>query len=540
MNFLEFIKNDINAKKTFISTLPKTTKTQIKKYNENVESMLTKYNEYKASVRKYIEIKSNSFNIKSKEKDASSIESKIIDTEYAKKMFNTMNTFFEKIGFDELLYKIDNCNDFNFKSLNEMINEFLDKFALAGIKIEDSDFKYTSYVYEYMSEFIIERNKKDSNYEKLSQTFENIYWANPELIKHIELNFRKLCKKYRKDFDNYIDRTKKEITEKHGIKTYEDANEKLNALYLELDKIKEETVSDIIELSKNGKIDMNSYFEDSKMRQNLFNTIVINPIDFNNKDVSAKFYDTIYKLKKSLTEYTNYIKIIPLINAFKGEYSKEINNDKKDLDRNLKEIEKVIDDKENKLEKTNKKIYGSKFSIFESRNEEEIKQLKIDSVIQANELVKLYNDYEKEFFKVKILSNINKFSTISDLLKIYYSLDYFKKSSIKNTFKMEDYNSTIEFSKDINEFILEPNNVIMNSSSLFEEENIAKIIINRYRLENINLSEDAFTEDDVKALLSNIEMIIRINKIENSETTVDKIWFIGEVEKIKRTDQITN
>ena len=45
-NFLEFIEKDIDAKKTLISTMPTKTKTNKKKFNENINLMLEKYEEY--------------------------------------------------------------------------------------------------------------------------------------------------------------------------------------------------------------------------------------------------------------------------------------------------------------------------------------------------------------------------------------------------------------------------------------------------------------------------------------------------------------
>ena len=45
-----------------------------------------------------------------------------------------------------------------------------------------------------MSAFLDVRNKKTKNYDKVGEVFEQIYWINPELIEHIELNFRKLIK----------------------------------------------------------------------------------------------------------------------------------------------------------------------------------------------------------------------------------------------------------------------------------------------------------------------------------------------------------
>ena len=55
-----------------------------------------------------------------------------------------------------------------------------------------------------MSAFLDVRYSTDKNYAKLSETFEKIYWVNPDIIRHIELNFRKLIRIHSKKFNEYI------------------------------------------------------------------------------------------------------------------------------------------------------------------------------------------------------------------------------------------------------------------------------------------------------------------------------------------------
>ena len=189
-NFLNFIEKDIATKKTQIQALPIKTKTNIKKFNETITSFETKYEEYRSSVRNYLVAKSRSFEKIDSETDKikEQINNKVIELEQVKFLLNPFNTYVEKMGFDILLYQLSNYEVFNFNSLNEIINNFLDKFELAGIKLTKNDFDYTCYVHEYMSSFLQIRYSPEKNYDKLSEIFEKIYWANPDIIKHIELN----------------------------------------------------------------------------------------------------------------------------------------------------------------------------------------------------------------------------------------------------------------------------------------------------------------------------------------------------------------
>ena len=58
------------------------------------------------------------------------------------------------------------------------------------------------------------------------------------------------------------------------------------------------------------------------------------------------------------------------------------------------------------------------------------------------------------------------------------------------------------------------------------------MIVNKYRLVNINIIDDNLSSGDINSIISNIENVLRINEIEKSNLSVEKIWFITEVEKI--------
>ena len=85
-----------------------------------------------------------------------------------------MNSFKEKMGLDNLLYDIHNYSNFAFDEINEIIKKLIEVFRTAGIELKASDFKYTYYVNEYMTEFFT----CNGNYSEISDTFEKIYWYN--------------------------------------------------------------------------------------------------------------------------------------------------------------------------------------------------------------------------------------------------------------------------------------------------------------------------------------------------------------------------
>ena len=66
-NFLDFINEDIETKRTLLTTLPTKTNTNKKKFNETLDSMIKKYDTYAASVRNYMLAKSRSFALKNED-----------------------------------------------------------------------------------------------------------------------------------------------------------------------------------------------------------------------------------------------------------------------------------------------------------------------------------------------------------------------------------------------------------------------------------------------------------------------------------------
>ena len=185
-NFLEFINKDIDGKRVYIDTLPTKTKTNKKKFNETLEEFSEKYKEYEKTVFKYLTIKAKSFDLKEEKSSSEKLKNKVEELEHAKFLLNPANTYLEKMGFDTLLFQLNNYYTLNFKSLNVIINSFLDKFESAGINLQGKDFNYTCYVCEYMTSYLEVRASKTKDYTHVSEIFEQIYWLNPDIIQHIE------------------------------------------------------------------------------------------------------------------------------------------------------------------------------------------------------------------------------------------------------------------------------------------------------------------------------------------------------------------
>ena len=529
-SFLDFITNDIEAKKTLLSSMPINNKTNVKKYNEKIASIYENYEYYKDSVLKYLKAKSESFECEDDTTNTEELMKQFEEYKHMKFILNPMNSFKEKMGLDDLLYDIHNYSNFTFNEINEIITKLINKFKTAGINLKSSDFKYTYYVNEYMTEFF----SSNGDYSKLSQVFEQIYWYNPNIIEHIELNFRKLINKNQKNFEEYISHEQHTLLNKNGFKTYEEFISALKKKYEELVNSNDESLADIIEMAKKSEIEINNYFEDSKFRTATYSGLTINEIDYSDEDSMNKLLSTLRRLRVNVLEYGNYLKFVPLFNYFKEKYEKqdsvEANNSA------LKNIDNQINTKESKLESVNGKIFNDKkggFSLFKKDNSESLKNLKIESLKIAKELYDLYYQKEKLTFENKIISLKNdSLLLISDVVRLYYSYNFFKRETFEKVFELGTYNEIIDLCDEFDEFASNPTNIIINGINTFEEADVASVICNKYRLENINLEIADLDEDSLVALKNKIDFIFRIYKIEHSNLSVEKIWFIVQVGKI--------
>lgn len=539
-NFNEFITKDIEAKKTLIATIPTKTKTNKRKFNQTLEDIIDTYEDYKSNIKNYLIAKARKLDIEEEKQNIERLKSKIVDLEHLKFLLNPSNTYFEKMSFDGLLYKMNNFNTFNFDSLNEIINEFLDKFELVGISLKANDFDYTCYVHEYMSAFLDVRYHVSKNYNKVSEIFEQIYWVNPELINHIELNFRRLIKNNEKKFESYIVSLQKDVMNKNSISDYASCLEKLQSAYVDLNLADIESISEIIDGAKKGEINVEQYFEDNKSRIAAFSSLVSDSIDITIPKEMDKICKSLDKLRLNIGEYQNYLEFKPLFDYFKEEFVDSISKidvkEKESKDsktvRESKKIEDEITKKEAELNKLNKKIFGGRPGLFEFKNDIDLNRLKRESVAIANELYQIHKKHDSEVFKDKIMEVLSQTMVISDLLNLYYSYDYFKKITLQNVFNLKSYDSVVKYSDNFDLFAMNPTNIITLGVPVFKEINIPEIIANKYRLNNVKIIEDDLSEDNLSAMINKILLILRVNNINNSDISIEELWFLAEVERI--------
>ena len=141
------------------------------------------------------------------------------------------------------------------------------------------------------------------------------------------------------------------------------------------------------------------------------------------------------------------------------------------------------------------------------------------------ELSKFYN---------KIYLDIKDNSTIYEILELansYYN--YLTQIMIENDNKITQEKMD-ELIKELDEFLKSPYNNIINNVTILEENDIAMIIKDRYKLLNFNIEKEDFSTKNTNNLIKTLENIIIARNIEKVNLKIQNIKEIIELKQALR------
>ncbi len=539
-NFLEYIKDDIELKTSALSSMPDRTKTNINNLVSKLETFESRYSGYKDSVKKYIDVKAGAISIKDgdalvdKQKRENLIK-ELNELQSLKVLINPLNTYYEKLGFDSLLYKLSRYADFDFSTMNNIIKEFISKFDLINVKLTKDNFLINTYVNEYMAAYF---ESSDNSFSNVESVFEKIYWVNPNLVGHIELNFRRLIRKNKDKFEEYASKIRDEAVNKTGVDSYDNYLKKLESLKLEIINLESESVTEMISYAKDGKISFDDYFDDSNLVKTAYSSLFIEQDNLDKIKVASE----LKKLKNIILEFKGYNEFIPFIEIAKAKF-----NEYKE-DRPINEVGAEIEDLEDKLRDISEAIFGGKdmskkgkfsFSnLFKESNEPQksLKEMEADSIKYADRVLELYKLIDETKFYTKLKTSLNEYSSMNEFLNLFSSFNFYKYVLLREAFKIEKYDALIDMGNKFDEFCNNPNNVVITSIPVFSDYNIAKLIVNKYRLNNINLTEENLKTNGLDMLAKYIDVYLRIEHFKSIGLSADKLWFIVEASKLNKTN----
>lgn len=496
----EYILKDIETVKANLEVLPKKTKVNKAKYNEYLEEQLKKITPMIEEAEK--EISKRVEQIKKYNTEESLPEERELLDIIKVKRLSSLSSSSNKMNLDYYLYELSSFENNNLEKINGVILKILLAFKEVGVILTPKDFEYSEVVQKYMDTLI-------NDYDNIEKVFDDIYWENSNIITQIELNFRYLYFKHKKEIDKYYQLLKEEPLEEYltkyiDLKINQKLSEYQNRTYLFNNFI-------------NHTLMLTDYSE--KTIDGLLTDIILDREDEDN-------YLNLTKLLSSLSEYNEYLNFEYIIKDIKELFTKK-EEYKGKYDLKLKDIVK----KEKELFSLNKQI--NKTGLFKP-SLKKINELKLKRNTTITDILSLYIELDELTIQNDIFNNVTNETNYQDILKLTcFNTKYFiklLKDQIDNL-TIEDIDQNITnlfeyaFGSEIN---------IISNIAISEEIDIPKIIKDKYRLLNISINEEDLNKDDIEKVTKNIKDLIIYYNIKKINLNIQDIDFIFKAEKLKK------
>ena len=396
--------------------------------------------------------------------------------------WNDYNTAYEKMHLDYYLYQLHHYNNEDLDTVNACLQKIIDSFKKVEITLTKDDFDFNEYVSIYM-----ERLLNNASSEELKNCFEQIYWKNSNLIKTIEINFKSIYLKYEKKITKYYDERHEEFLKSHSddeiYKMRVTLNQQLNELvgtdpYINFQKF------------LNHEYILKDFDDDevAKRRSVYF-------------DEESYSFENLMKLDASLEEYEMLLKYNYLLTDMRSRLEKkeEYKNVK---DNALKEISKDEATLKKLVVQHNKKP----FLFFKKKNDE---KWLFDYNNVLSSLSEKYDAFDDIRFNELVFDKLSKDASVHEVLRFVVSnYLYFvaQTKALDETLDINAINDRFEALK--NEIYNKDNYVLINNLALLDERQIKQIIVDKYNLENINLSIEILEPDSLEKTLKDINSLI--------------------------------
>lgn len=513
------ILEKMETDKEVLSTMPRNNKKNIAKYIQYVQELKQEYEVQENAV--YDEMKKRYKRIVSvkKSKDLETEKTEINEISNLLDMIGTTKTSYEKMGIDKRIYKLGRFYKENLESINIEIFECIQKFREVGIELSANDFTYSVYVNEYMQTFF--KEIKNINSEVIKNKFEEIYWKCPDLIIHIELNFRYIYIKNQKVIDKYYDKRKEELLKNIDIDS-DKIEEKYNNLQKQYD---EDTCSDkylITYAFLNDELNSKDY-EENKIKDEYLKLISQDILDDASKNSMEEINQNSIKFLNSLYEYKNYLKFQYIFEDIKKKYQ-----EKEQYKNSYNLTRKEITAKEKKLDKLNNKINGK--GLFGKKDKKDKQTTEYNSMIL--EIKELYKKLDNDEIYTKIIDNLTDNSTIYDVLKFASQFNNYLYECIIENNKTITPEEIEEVIIELREFLNNPYNIIIKNIAILEDKNISIIISDRYKLLKFSIEKEDINPENLDTLIETLQKIKNHYYIQKSGINLKEMQFICEFKKM--------
>ncbi len=428
---------------------------------------------------------------------------------------NISNTF--KLKLDFIISSINENTSLD--ELNISIKKFIDKLKEIGITLTINDFKYTMFTEQYMSSYL-----KNYKFNNMKEIFEDIYFNCPDIKLQLKMCLINIINIYKKKIDLYVKNYTTSLFEKNEINS-SDVFYKYKSLRNSIGSTMAKDEYYNTKIFLDDKLKISDYLEDSAARSKNFNTFTTNYdlLDEYGKNSYNNATMGLYLTLNELKKYYNYEFIIEdLLKRYKEKDSAKTNfmSKKKELDKEEANRQKIY------------KEYLKASGIGFFAKKDNIK--KKNTMLKMNEEIKKLKSLYDEYNDLEITYNLNRLSesaSIYDLFMISLSSFSFieKMFTTNENFNKNDLYSNVD---DYFKFIFNPNNDFLRETNALVEYNLTNIISEKYKLLDLNVTEESINKDNIDATLDILRYINLIQNISKSNISLNTIYNIYQMTKI--------
>ncbi len=474
----------IDSFKELLNVLPRNNVKNSRVYFQKATLMKEEAERFRKSLLREINTRYKELVLYNDNEDLKVLKNYLEDIKNKLYLLNDYNDSYEKSGLDVSLYKLKKFYKNDLLKVNQNIKTIVDKFSLVGVGLTSDEFTYGKEVNEYMRTFL---STSDINSTELKNSFDKLYWKESDIIEYIYLNFRYLYFKYKANFDKYYANKLVEysITDK---KKYLDDYQNSLWNYLIL---KDSNIKMIQDKFLNGDLDIKEY-EDSKIEK--IEASIIDPNVGDNEKM-----ESFNKLSSTLYEYKNYLRFVNIFTSIKELYKG------KEANKNLtKTVLKNIAKSEGTITKVNRKM---RFKLRFNANAN-LDKFYLQIKESITELKKLYAEYDEAKFKETIATKLKDESSILDTFRLALGFKINLIGILKSSDETLDDQALEKEINDLEEFSYYPNNTFIRNIKIIDEKEIPLIILDKYKLMNINIQKEQLDDVNLDNFISNVNKLV--------------------------------
>ncbi len=515
---IDDFNHDVEVAKEVLSSMPINNAKNLTAYLNKVRELKSEYSGYRDDLLKEIKKRSNKYLTFKPSDRIASINEELLGFKDLN-LFNPINTPFEKMGFDTLLYSLIHYYKNDLSSVHKDIKEALNKFKLVGVNLTENDFVYSNYAKQYIKELL-----KDDDEVRMKDVFEDLHWKCPDVISHIETSFRILFNKHVKSFETYINEVKKEVLS--DSLSYEDYVLKRNNLSKELYELENYEEAVVVHKFMEGELILNDY--NLVNVQKCYSKFLGDNCDVNKGKIKNNdFKNLLYNLE----EYKNYLRYSYILDDVKKKYAERANH-VGEVAKITKEINALVDE----LTRLTKEINDGStkgFLFFKKKVDAEQHYLLVNEKVK--ELDAKYDEYDEAMIYEKLNQCITDTSSIYDVFKFVFAFKGYLRTCIKNHEENVDINKVKKIVKYFDEFLTNPHNNVLKNIKFSADSNVAMIIMDHYKLLEINLTEEGLGFEEIDNLTKALYVILNSYILDNAGLTIEFILDLFESKKLIET-----